>query len=124
MSSSTYIYVNPKQTITLADVKEYLLYYQDITAKTGDQLNWDYSSHAFPYTIQEKETDEGNYLLLYGQLDRYNALLIGVHEEDGYIQITLPDTAKHGDKSKANELAKFLAKKTKGKIKLFNGRMM
>ncbi|SET86668.1 protein of unknown function [Salinibacillus kushneri] len=124
MSRSTYVYVDKENSITLKNVKEYLTYYQEITSKTGKQLAWNYEDHAFPYTVIEKKEEQGNYLLLKGNLDRYYGLLIGVDEIENIIQITLPNSAKHGDKSKANELAKFLRKKLHGKLKLFNGRMM
>ncbi|TCT22632.1 uncharacterized protein DUF1885 [Melghiribacillus thermohalophilus] len=126
MGRSAYIYPK-KGGIQLEKVKELLSYFQQITTKTGEQLNWKYDDRAFPYTIEEKVDEElGSYLLLKGKDENYDHLLIGVNEneEDGYVQITLPESATHGDKGKGNELAKFLAKKIKGNLKLFNGRVM
>jgi hypothetical protein len=122
-----------KKTITLSEVKELFQYYQDITKKTGEQLGWSYAEAAFPYTIVE--TDEG-WFYLKGKSDRYRTIIVGVGqeqipnedtgemEEQTFIQITLPQGATHGDKGKANEFCKFLAKKLEGELHLFNGRVM
>jgi hypothetical protein len=125
MGRSCYIYTPEKPDISLEDVISTLQYYQEITAKTGVQLNWDYSRYAFPYVIEIKENNGDKYLLLKGQLDRYYAILIGVNAsiENPYIQITLPNRSTFADKGKANEFAKFLAKKFNGKLTLFNGKM-
>lgn len=136
MSETAYVKLVPsseQQTITTDEVKSMFSYYKEITSKTGTQLDWDYEYSAFPYEI--KEADEGIWFYLKSSHDRYNAILLGIDQEvvideDGnerkqmYIQITLPDTATHGDKGKANEFCKFLAKKLKGELHLFNGRIM
>jgi hypothetical protein len=126
MSQSTFVYVSSTEDLSLQDITNYFTYYQEITAKTGEQLDWEYDGHAFPYEVEEKKDENGHYLLLKGKLNRYHAILVGVsqNDEEKYVQLTLPDSATHGDKGKANEFAKFLGKKLKGKIKLFNGRMM
>ncbi|GAA0494605.1 DUF1885 family protein [Salinibacillus aidingensis] len=124
MSRSSFVYADESNSITLENVKEWLNVYQEMTTKTGQQLDWNYENHAFPYNIEEKENDQGHYLQLKGILDRYDTILMGVSEEANKIQITLPSTATHGDKSKANEFAKFFRKKTGGKLQLFNGRVM
>jgi len=124
-----------KQTITIEEVKELFHYYKNITAKTGNQLNWEYGESAFPYEIKETEKSKGKAFYLHSDHERYKAILIGVDkefvkEEDGtereqeYIQITLPEQSTHGDKGKANEFCKFLAKKLKGELHLFNDRVM
>ncbi|MBO8155401.1 MAG: DUF1885 family protein [Bacillaceae bacterium] len=125
MGRSAFIYPK-KGEINLEKVKELLAYYQEITSKTGEQLSWGYDDRAFPYTIHEKSNKEGTYLLLKGKDENYHSLFIGVIEEEdeSYVQITLPESATHGDKGKGNELAKFLARKIKGKLQLFNGRFM
>ncbi|MCP8616068.1 DUF1885 family protein [Salirhabdus salicampi] len=124
MGRSTYVY--PKNPITLQDIQDQLQYYQEITTKTGEQLNWNYEQQAFPYDIQLKEYEGHQYLLLKGTLDRYNSILIGVIDQPSQnaVQITLPSSAEHGDKGKANELAKFFAKKFNGTLQLFNGRLI
>jgi hypothetical protein len=124
-----------KQTITIKEVKELFHYYKEITGKTGVQLDWQYEDTAFPYEI--KETDEGkdNWFYLHSNNERYFAILIGVDQEtirnefgeereQTYIQITLPEQSTYGDKGKANEFCKFLAKKLKGELHLFNERIM
>ena len=124
-----------KQTITIDEVKELFQYYKEITGKTGDQLDWQYEGSAFPYEI--KETDEGKekWFYLHSSHERYNAILIGVDQEtvrnengeaneQTYIQITLPEQSTYGDKGKANEFCKFLAKKLQGELHLFNERIM
>ncbi len=124
-----------KQTITIEEVKELFHYYKDITSKTGDQLNWQYGESAFPYQLKESNGNNTNAFYLYSDHERYRAILIGVDkesikEEDGtereqqYIQVTLPEQSTHGDKGKANEFSKFLAKKLQGELHLFNDRVM
>jgi hypothetical protein len=138
MAVNAYIKLVPssiKQTISINEVKELFHYYKSIIGKTGDQLDWNYEGSAFPYEI--KETDEGKETWFYLQSthERYNAILIGVDQEtirnengneleQTYIQITLPEQSTFGDKGKANEFSKFLAKKLQGELHLFNERIM
>lgn len=129
MSKSAYIQLVSETcpTITLAQVRELLAYYQEMTQQTGKQLDWDYQGVAFPYNIIEKEQSGRTYLLLEGKDPRqYHSLLIGVNTkaETSEIQIVLPDQATHGDQAKANELSRFLAKQVKGELQMFNGRIM
>lgn len=133
MSKSAYIYLveqSKQHEITMDTVKEWILYYKEITKKTGEQLGWDYDQHAFPYEVEEKDDKHGHYLLLSGHDQKYRYLLIGVgnktmNESDTYyIQLTLPEGSTQGDVGKGNELAKFLAKKLEGELHLFNKRVM
>ncbi|RFU71111.1 DUF1885 family protein [Peribacillus saganii] len=138
MSASAYIKLVPgssKETITTEEVKELFNYYKTITEKTGDQLDWDYSKNAFPYEIKETEEGRGKWMYLQSKADRYNVILLGVDQEkvfdndeheriQTYIQLTLPQASTYGDKGKANEFSKFLAKKLKGELHLFNNRIM
>lgn len=123
-----------KQTITVEEIKELFEYYEEITSKTGEQLDWDYSGHAFPYKIKEKEEAKGQWFYLTSNLDRYNIIVVAVDQEkiieddveriQNYIQITLPESSTFGDKTKANEYCKFLAKKLKGELHMFNKRII
>ncbi|WP_462409113.1 DUF1885 family protein [Neobacillus sp. Marseille-QA0830] len=124
-----------KQSITIDEVKELFAYYKTITAKTGDQLEWEYQNAAFPYEIKETTEGQGKWFYLESDHERYQYILVGVDQEtsknnDGedisyyYIQVTLPDQSTYGDKGKANEFSKFLAKKLQGELHLFNGRVM
>lgn len=138
MAANAYIKLVPssaKQSITTEEIKELFSYFKEITAKTGDQVDWQYDNAAFPFEIKEKPEGKGKWFYLLSEHDRYNALLVGVdtetvREEDGsereqtYIQVTLPETATFGDKGKANEFCKFLAKKLQGELHLFNERVM
>jgi hypothetical protein len=136
MASSAYINLVPKsskKTLTIQDVKELLTYYKEITEKTGKQLGWEYSQAAFPYEIKETPEGQGQWFYLKAKEDRYKMILIGVGSQatnDGdvehlsYIQVTLHDQSTHGDKGKANELCKFLAKKLEAELKLFTGSIM
>lgn len=138
MAINAYIKLVPsslKQTITTDEVKDLFLYYQQITEKTGEQVEWDYEDIAFPYDIKETEEGKGKWFYLSSSHERYNVILIGVDQEvnrdengeereQTYIQITLPDQSVYGDKNKANEYGKFLAKKLQGELHLFNGRVM
>src|SRR6476660_4627482 len=128
MAINAYIKLVPsslKQTITTDEAKDLFLYYQQITGKTGDELEWDYENYAFPYEIKETEEGKGKWFYLSSNHERYNAILVGVDKENyrsengeekeqTYIQITLPDQSTFGDKGKANEFCKFLAKKLQG----------
>jgi hypothetical protein len=136
MANSAYINLVPKsnkKTITIEDVKELLTYYKEITGKTGKQLGWEYSEAAFPYEIKETSEGKGQWFYLKATEDRYKMILIGVGNQPqtdaeeaplSYIQVTLHDQSTHGDKGKANELCKFLAKKLEAELKLFTGSIM
>ncbi|EIT84949.1 hypothetical protein A374_12920 [Fictibacillus macauensis ZFHKF-1] len=134
MEATSYIKLRPgstQQTISLADVVRLFRYYQEITEKTGEQLDWAYENAAFPYEVHEKEDHTQKWLYLKGRdPDQYRYLLVAVdceREEDhvvSYVQLTIPSLATHGDKAKANEFAKFLAKQLQGELHLFNGRIM
>jgi hypothetical protein len=134
MASSAYIKLvskSKKKTLTMEDVKDLLCYYKEITSKTGKQLGWEYSEAAFPYELKEKPEGKDRWFYLKGKEDRYKMILIGVgtqsdstDEELSYIQVTLHDQSTHGDKGKANEICKFLAKKLEGELKLFTGSIM
>lgn len=138
MAIDAYIKLVPmskQQTITTEELKNLFTYYKEITSKTGAQLDWNYDNAAFPYEIKEKQEGSGVWFYLESKEDRYNLILLGIDTEkivtdDGtekeqtYIQITLPETATFGDKGKANEFCKYLAKKLDGELHLFNGRVM
>lgn len=138
MAKNAFIKLVPasaKQDLTTAELKAYFEYYKEITAKTGDQLDWSYDSSAFPYEIKEHESSQEKWFYLSSTQDRYFAILLGIDKEvvqndDGtekeqtYIQVTLPEKATTGDKGKANEFCKFLSKKLQGELHLFNGRVM
>jgi hypothetical protein len=112
-----------KQSITIQDVKDLFTYYKQLTSQTGKQLSWGYSESAFPYEIVDTSDTT---IHLKSNHDRYHAIFIGVgvNEEQHFVQITLPESATYGDKGKANEFCRFLAKKLEGELELFNGRIM
>ncbi len=138
MAENAFIRLVPssaQQTISVDEVKNLFHYYKEITNKTGDQLGWTYGDSAFPYEIKEKDEGKGTWFYLHSNHERYFAILIGVdceiilnengeEYEQTYIQITLPEQSTYGDKGKANEFCKFLAKKLKGELHLFNERIM
>lgn len=138
VASSAYIKLVPqaaKVSVTTEELKDLIHYYKQITSKTGEQLDWSYESFAFPYQIKETLEGTGKWFYLHSNQDRYHLILIGVDEEEvvldhgetrkqTFIQLTLPDASTHGDKSKANEFCKFLAKKYQAELHLFNGRVM
>lgn len=138
MSSHAYIKLVPQseqESVTTEEVIKLFHYYKEITGKTGEQLNTEYSEMAFPYDIMEKPEGKGQWFYLKSQQHNYNLMMLGVDKEmvegdDGtereqtYIQVTLPETSTFGDKGKANEFCKFLAKQLKGELHLFNGRIM
>jgi hypothetical protein len=138
MASNAYIKLVPssaKQTISTDELKELFTYYKEITSKAGNQTNWAYQEAAFPYELKEEPSGKGKWFYLYSNHDRYKTILIGIDDEtveneDGstrtqtYIQVTLPEISTYGDKGKANEFCKFLAKKLQGELHLFNDRIM
>jgi hypothetical protein len=138
MANNAFIKLVPssvKQTISIEEVKDLFRYYKNITSKTGDQVNWEYGDSAFPYDIKETEEGKGKWFYLQSNHERYFTILVGVdketiHDENNeereqsYIQITLPEQSTFGDKGKANEFCKFLAKKFQGELHLFNERVM
>jgi hypothetical protein len=133
MSQSAYIRFVPGSavsTLTLNELKEQLLHYKEQLSKTATQLDWEYDDAGFPYTIESKPEGEGKWFYLKGKNSLYNYLLLGVgtsgegEEARSFVQVTLPDGATHGDKAKANEFCKYLARLWKAELQLFNGRTM
>ncbi|MFY4773690.1 DUF1885 family protein [Metabacillus sp. RGM 3146] len=113
-----------KSRITLKETIDYLTYYKEITSKTGDQLDWNYGAAAFPYSIESHE----GYAELKSSERGYNRFIIAVGEDQetqcSFIQIILPQSSTYADKSKANELCKFLARKLKAELHLFSGKII
>ena len=111
-------------------MKNWLNRYQDQVTKTGEQLGWNYAEAAFPYTLETKAEEEGIWFYLKGRNELYRTIVIGLgtkKNEDGdihYVQIVLPDGSTHGDKAKANEFCKYLARHLQAELHLFNGRIM
>lgn len=138
MSSHAYIKLvtaSEKESVTSDDVVQLFHYYKEITGKAGSQVNWEYSEASFPYEIIEKPEGKGKWFYLKSHEHNYNLILLGVdtevviddngtEREQTYIQVTLPEPSTFGDKGKANEFCKFIAKKLKGELHLFNGRVM
>lgn len=130
MSQSAFItFVDGSEvaSITLDELKGQLLHYREQTQLTGEQLGWDYAEAAFPYTIETKPGQEQEWFYLKGSSPLYRHIVFGVGEKEDsrrYVQMVLPDDATHGDKAKGNELCKYLAKKWKAELTLFNGRIM
>lgn len=138
MGNSAYIKLveaSTTQTVRLEEVKEKFQRYVEMTTKTGQQLGWDYANAAFPYSIVEKPEGKDRWFYLKGTNQLYKYIVVGVDSEQSqtdtesstgfqYIQVVLPEGSTHGDKSKANEFCKFLAKEYKAKLELFNGRTM
>lgn len=117
-------------SINLEGLQEQLMHYKEQAALTGRQLSWEYEEAAFPYTITSKPGFEDKGLILQGNEPIYRCILLGTGtnlKEDAashYVEVVLPDTATSGDKSKANELCRYLAKTWKAELQLFNGRVM
>ncbi|MFY0545243.1 DUF1885 family protein [Brevibacillus sp. H7] len=130
---SAYIYFVEGSTAaqaTLDDVKAKLQRYIEMTKKTGQQLGWAYGDAAFPYVIEERPEGKDSWFLLKGKDPKeYKAIICGVGskevngQEKHFIQISLPESATHGDKSKANEFCRYLAREYKAELHLFNKRI-
>ncbi|GAA0325081.1 DUF1885 family protein [Bacillus carboniphilus] len=116
-----------KSTITYEDVKEILQEYVRRTKKTGEQLNWDYDQHAFPYSIEEIQNEAKQFLQL-KSIDPplYHSFYLDIPEEmdDTILRITLSSQSTHADKGKANELCRFISKNWGAELRLFNKRVM
>ena len=118
------------QSVTLDELKEQLMKYKEQLALTGKQLGWAYDEAGFPYTIETKPEGEGKWFYLKGKNPLYKYIVFGVgkevrdEQESHYIQVVLPDDSTHGDKSKANELCRYLGKTYKAELHMFNGRVM
>lgn len=136
-SVNAYIKLTPasiQQTITIDEVKNLLSYYIEITTKTGEQVDWNYSDYAFPYQIKETPEGKNRWFYLSSSEEQYNIIIVGIDQEiikeleteriQTYIQVTLLEVSTFGDKTKANELCKFLSKKLQGELHLFNKRIM
>ncbi|MDF2835072.1 MAG: hypothetical protein K0Q63_712 [Paenibacillus sp.] len=130
MSQSAYIKFvegSTSQDITLQEIKDVLLRYRSQTALTGEQLGWDYASAAFPYTMETAGDDRWFYLK--GTGSPYKHIIVGPSvatsvsgDSVNCIQVVLPDESTHGDKSKGNELCKYMAKQLRAELTMFNGR--
>lgn len=116
-----------KEPLTWDELQDELKRYIEITSKTGEQLDWEYEKAAFPYTIAARSDKAKRWFYLKGADPAlYKVILIGLGEDEegtSVVQITLPDISTHGDKGKANELCRYLAKRLKGDLILFNGRV-
>ena len=130
---SAYIYFVEGSTATHADiedVKAKFTRYIEMTKKTGEQLGWSYAESAFPYVLEERPEGKGSWFLLKG-IDPtvYKMIVIGIgsKEEDGkekhYVQVSLPESSTNGDKGKANEFCRYLARDYKAELHLFNNRV-
>ncbi|MFX3633399.1 MAG: DUF1885 family protein [Candidatus Pristimantibacillus sp.] len=125
MSQSAFIKLVKGSVVSelpLEQLKERLLHYRDQTALTGQQLDWDYAEAAFPYTIETKQDDRWFYLK--GTNPLYKYIVFGHADNASTIQVMLPEESTHGDKAKANELCKYLAKQLQASLTLFNGRVI
>jgi len=131
MSQSAYISLVQGSTLAEIDlngVKEQLQHYKEQLTLTGRQLGWDYAEAAFPYHIENKPEARDQWFYLKGTHPQYRYIVVGTgqREEEGatipYIHLVLPDDSTHGDKSKANELCKWIGKQLQAEVKMFNGR--
>ncbi|MCU4766797.1 DUF1885 family protein [Bacillus toyonensis] len=112
-----------QHSVSTDDIKQLFQYYKTVTSQTGVQINYAYTNTAFPYEILDTSATT---LKLQSSHDRYDSIYVGVgiENEQSFIQISLPSNATFGDKGKANEFCRFLAKKLEGELQLFNGRIM
>ncbi|NIK75786.1 hypothetical protein FHS15_000886 [Paenibacillus castaneae] len=130
MSQSAYIKFvqgSSVERLSLEEAKGVLSQYKEQTALTGQQLDWNYAEAAFPYTFESKQDDR--WFFLKGINPLYKYILFGTGEANSAaghmvpcVQVVLPDEATHGDKAKANELCKYIAKQLKAELTMFNGR--
>jgi Domain of unknown function (DUF1885). len=131
MSQSAYISLVQGSTVSEIDlegVKDQLRRYREQLSLTGKQLGWEYEEAGFPYTIENKPEADGKWFYLKGAVPQYRYIVVGTgnRESEGAtvpcIQFVLPDDSTHGDKSKANELCKWIGKQLQAEVRMFNGR--
>jgi hypothetical protein len=118
-----------QEDVSLDTVKSIFQAYLEKMDRTGKQLGWDYRGAAFPYSIEEKEENGSRYLVLRGkEPSQYYYLLVGVGKEketgNTYIQVVVPDRATAGDRNKANEYSRFIAKSLQAELHMTNGRVL
>lgn len=133
MSQNAYIKLvegSAVSSVSLDDLRELLASYRSQLELTARQLDWEYDDKGFPYTVEATPKGKDSWFYLKGNHHAYRYIVTGVGTENSesgerhYIQVVLPDGATHGDKSKANEFCKHLARKLKAELHLFNGRVM
>lgn len=131
MSQSAYIRLvsgSALADIDLNGVKEQLTHYKQQVALTGKQLGWEYEEAAFPYGIETKPEAHDQWFYLKGNNPMYKYIVFGTGRQEvedavvPYIHVVLPDGSTHGDKAKANELCKWIGRKLKAEVQMFNGR--
>lgn len=133
MSHHSYIRLQDSP-ISINEVRKLIDDYRLSAKKTGKQLDYPYEEKAFPYSIDQPDNQgNGGWLYLSSQDPDYHRIKIGIGEEPAsgmegrlspYIEISLERNSTFADKGKANELAKYLAKKLQADLQLFNGRTM
>ncbi len=129
MAQSAYIHFvegSAVASMTMDELKQQLLQFKEQLERTGKQLGWDYAEAGFPYTIETKPDSGGRWFYLKGTNSLYKYIVLGMADSQAAegtgareIQVVLPDGCTHGDKSKGNELCKYLARKNKAELKLF-----
>ena len=133
MKLQSYIRLS-NQPVTIEEVRKLIEDYQQSVRKTGEQLDYPYEEKAFPYSVLSPD-QQGDSNLLYLSSDDpdYRLITIGIGEAPHpgmkgtltpIIELTLSRSSTFADKGKANELAKYMAKKLQGELQLFNGRKM
>ena len=112
-----------QHSVSTDDIKQLFFFFLTVTSQTGVQINYAYTNTTFPYEILDTSATT---LKLQSSHDRYDSIYfgVGIENEQSFIQISLPSNATFGDKGKANEFCRFLAKKLEGELQLFNGRIM
>ena len=68
------------RSLSLNEVKEHLQRYCEQTGRTGEQLDWNYTEAAFPYTVETKPGEEERWFYLKGTTPQYKFILFGVGE--------------------------------------------
>lgn len=133
MAKSAYIKFVTGSTVkqlTLEEVKNMLADYKQQLELTGQQLDWNYAEAAFPYMIATKAGEESRWFYLKGTSPLYRHILFAVgmnvvdEQEHHFVHVVVPEDATHGDHGKAVEYVKWMAKKLKAELTLFNGRTM
>lgn len=110
--------INLKEPITSDSLVTFFKAYFESMKKSGELAGWENEAFAFPYNLEVAKDK----ILLKGNVERYEQLLILINDTDILIKLTPLST--NGDKNKAIQYSKVLAKHFKTELVLPNNRTM
>ena len=110
--------INTKERVTSDLLVTFFKNYFESMKRSGELAGWENEAFAFPYDL-EVASDK---ILLKGNVERYEQLMILLTDNEIIIKLTPLST--FGDKNKAIQYSKVLAKHFKTNLVLPNNRTM